>query len=907
MLFFATLVVSIFAYIFVAAPTASAADASWKGASIEYDNHQYLALPSTATKNDPTKLPEGSIIYASRSSEGVTPAKSYLIYFAPKTDVTTATTASYIEYDFVPPTTMTNPSNRQSIVIEPQSASNQTTTSCDSRFTFSLGWFICPSINFMSGAMDWLFSVLVGFLTVRPLQSSTDSSLFRAWAMMRSFANVAFVIAFLVLIYSQLTNVGISNYGIKKLLPRLIVAAILVNISYWLCAVAIDISNIVGQSIQDIFIAMRNNIVGPGGNDWEVMNWESVTQLILSGGAAAAGAGIGTVALLTGTIGGAMYLLIPILLSGVLSVLIALLLMAARQAVITVFVILAPLAFVAYLLPNTEKFFEKWRSTFMTMLILFPLFSVVFGGAQLAGIAIIQNANSINVILLGMAVQVVPLAVTPMLIKFGGGLLNRFAGVVNNPNKGFVDRSRKWAQERAGQHKDRVLGNPAAGRLNRASQRLNMAKRRREDWQKVNQANAENALQSDGKYAAIDNARRDSERAKSTIQNRYEEAWNVKAKIDPKSLEQELTLRVSADRASVAKEQLDTAAAEFKMGRQPFVGPMSSSMSRLMNDAQITSERLALDGMRKNQAEQEHKSHVDNVLYKNEKRIDGQSVLDYTTGIGDSEMLQSTTIARVRKEYVEHIGSQSQLMKHLKLSSDQYQTLSTGVDSAGNAVEEVIAVDSEGKAHSFKVANEYVREAALMQQKGAGSFNQKMQIIEASGQRTLADGTTVTGTTHAYRDTVQDIALAMGAAAPFVGDKSLNEILMGNYLGPESSNFHAVREVYEGRIKSELISTSNPAAIKVMFDSYANPTAMGSFKASLKPGAQANFTEKIDKAYQEMRRQAREVLDNPLLRKNVNAEGLDHLKNYGMTREEAAAFDEAERAAEATRTATTRS
>ena len=73
------------------------------------------------------------------------------------------------------------------------------------------------------------------------------------------------------------------------------------------------------------------------------------------------------------------------------------------------------------------------------MLVFFPAFSVVFGGAQLAGILIIQNASGPNgaiMHVLGMLVQIIPLAITPLIMKFSGGVLGKFAGFVNDKNKG---------------------------------------------------------------------------------------------------------------------------------------------------------------------------------------------------------------------------------------------------------------------------------------------------------------------------------------------------------------------------------------------------------------------------------------------------------------------------------------
>jgi len=379
--------VAALSYIMVAAPTAHAADAQWRGNALVYDGKQYIR---TDGSGNPSEIPANAPTYVfTEPSAG----KAHFVYFEPNADPLTSPAARYIVYDYTPPNTFSNPSAPQSITVDPQSANSESTTSCDSSFTGGVGWIICPVTNFLAKAMDWLYGILSGFMSVRPVQTTQENALYRAWSIMRNFANVAFVIAFLIIIYSQVSSVGLSSYGIKKLLPRLIIAAVLVNISYWICAIAIDISNILGYSIQDLFIMIRNNLVGQEGNSWDLLNFESITGFILSGGTAAVAGGIGIYALIGGTVGSAIYMLLPILLGVLLAVIVALLILAARQAIITVLVILAPLAFVAYLLPNTEKYFEKWRDLGLTMLIMFPMFSIIFGGSQLAGAVIIQNAD----------------------------------------------------------------------------------------------------------------------------------------------------------------------------------------------------------------------------------------------------------------------------------------------------------------------------------------------------------------------------------------------------------------------------------------------------------------------------------------------------------------------------------
>ena len=69
-----------------------------------------------------------------------------------------------------------------------------------------------------------------------------------------------FIILLLVVIFSQITGVGIDNYGIKKILPKLIIAAILINLSYWICVAFVDLSNILGNSFQAMFNGLGANI-----------------------------------------------------------------------------------------------------------------------------------------------------------------------------------------------------------------------------------------------------------------------------------------------------------------------------------------------------------------------------------------------------------------------------------------------------------------------------------------------------------------------------------------------------------------------------------------------------------------------------------------------------------------------
>lgn len=439
----------------MAAPPVAAADATWTGGSLEYEGNKYT-LVGEAKEGDSIGLPAGTTYYLyvdNTSSPAPSVRKAHVIYFAPGADPPATATATHAVYDYSSTNAYSNPTEVTSITIDVSTA-NTTSTPCAIE---GIGWIVCPVMNFLADGMDAIFNLLAGFMEVQPLQTgNTQGALYNAWNIMRAIANIAFIIVFIIIIYAQLSNLQVNNYGIKRMLPRLIIAAIAVNVSYIICALAVDLSNILGHSLQQIFLNIRDQILATGTADPAALaalgDWKSVTAFIISGGTAGAALGIAGVSTLMATGASALslvFILLPAMVGLLMAILVVLLILAARQAIIVILTIIAPLAMVAYLLPNTEKWFGKWRDLFMTMLIFFPAFSVVFGGSQLAGAAIIQNANSINMIVLGMIVQVAPLVITPLILKFGGGLLGNIARLVNNPNKGIIDRTRNWSKPRA--------------------------------------------------------------------------------------------------------------------------------------------------------------------------------------------------------------------------------------------------------------------------------------------------------------------------------------------------------------------------------------------------------------------------------------------------------------------------
>lgn len=302
-----------------------------------------------------------------------------------------------------------------------------------------IGWIVCPVMRFMAQVTDYAYGIVADMLKTPALDTSTTSPMYQSWAVMRNFANVAFVIAFLLIIYAQITGVGITNYGIKKLLPRIIVAAILVNVSYWICAIAIDLSNILGSSLSGLLEGIAK----------EPQLFQSGKSFASSGGGG--GWDILTVGIIVGVAAGAalyagLSMLIPMLLAALVAIITVVIVLTARQALIVLLTVISPLAFVAYLLPNTEKLFHKWREVYQDLLLLFPIIAIIFGASKLASV-IVMNAPGANTLtqIMAAGITIIPLAITPIIMKTTKGVLGKIGAYVNNPNRGPIDRMRKGA------------------------------------------------------------------------------------------------------------------------------------------------------------------------------------------------------------------------------------------------------------------------------------------------------------------------------------------------------------------------------------------------------------------------------------------------------------------------------
>ena len=310
-----------------------------------------------------------------------------------------------------------------------------------------IGWLVCPLMSFAGSLGDASYSAISYFLSIDKgiFKDQENGGLEQAWKFFRDIANAVFAVIFLWVIFSQISNVGVSNYGIKKILPRLIIGALLVNLSFYLCQIAVDLSNILGFSLKGVLEGAASKV---GTQSAEVGTFNT----LIVGGLTLAGVGLFIFLAVS----------IPTIMALLLALLVVLVILIVRQAAVILLIAISPLAFAAWLLPNTENLFKKWVSMFRGLLIVFPVISLLYGAGKLAGAVLAAvgtndpNNPKETMQVAALAASILPLGATPFVLqsslnslgnigakigRMGANAHSRFAGNAKGTAKRRVDNS----------------------------------------------------------------------------------------------------------------------------------------------------------------------------------------------------------------------------------------------------------------------------------------------------------------------------------------------------------------------------------------------------------------------------------------------------------------------------------
>jgi hypothetical protein len=308
----------------------------------------------------------------------------------------------------------------------------------------SLGFVLCPILTTTRTAVEKLIGsdgsgngFLVDLLTIKPLEK--DSELYQGWAAIRDVALGLYVLIFIAIVFGN--GLGYDPYTVKRALPRLATGVLLTWASFYIMQTLVDLSNLVGSAIPSFLSAITDN------------NNISTYNLDLDFAA------------------GALTIILAIVLAfaALGALLIGLAGLITRIIVIYGLVLLAPVAFVAWVLPNTESLFKKWWKNLIKVLMMFPIVTGMLAIALFFQ-SVSTSADSPNILkIAGSLAPLIAIILIPKTFKWGGEAFAAAAGYMAGKAQGTGDKIKgipgAAGRKAAGSAKERALSSDTAAAM----------------------------------------------------------------------------------------------------------------------------------------------------------------------------------------------------------------------------------------------------------------------------------------------------------------------------------------------------------------------------------------------------------------------------------------------------------
>lgn len=304
----------------------------------------------------------------------------------------------------------------------------------------AIGWILNPICDIAVKSTEKIGDFVVDALKIQPLTESgggNTSGIYETWKVFRDLASAFMVLVFLIVIFAQVLPIEVDAYTVKKMMPKLVAAAIGIQISYFVCQIMVDISNVLGGGVTELIQSAIDRVpsIATSGSA------SNPITLVFAGVA-----GIAITLFFVGPV-------VMLLLAGLISIITMLVTIQARQIIIIFLVIGSPIAALAWTLPNTEQYAKKWGQNFIKLLMMYPLIAFILAGSQLA-YYVMSSAFSLNPTQNGMSsiqqimvnfIPVIAFFMIPATFKASGAIMGAISNAGFGKAKGLTGRARAGA------------------------------------------------------------------------------------------------------------------------------------------------------------------------------------------------------------------------------------------------------------------------------------------------------------------------------------------------------------------------------------------------------------------------------------------------------------------------------
>jgi len=200
-----------------------------------------------------------------------------------------------------------------------------------------------------------LVLVLEGLVSIASYQHFIDAqAVVLGWVIVRDICNMFFVVVLMVIAFA--TILDRPEYSYKKLLPKLILMAVLINFSKTICGLLIDVSQVVMltfvNAFKDIGAANITNMLGIQ----DILTLSKSTNIVTAW-----------------TVVGAYVLGLIYLLVAIVVLVTMMMMLVMRLVMIWIYVVLSPAAYLLAATPGGQNYSKQWWDEFIKNLIVGPV------------------------------------------------------------------------------------------------------------------------------------------------------------------------------------------------------------------------------------------------------------------------------------------------------------------------------------------------------------------------------------------------------------------------------------------------------------------------------------------------------------------------------------------------------
>lgn len=283
-------------------------------------------------------------------------------------------------------------------------------------------WAACPLVEGIQTAISeirlWIYKQLLSDTSAIFGNGVNQTGYYRVWNSFRLLSVALIIISGIVMVASEALGFGVFKaYTIRKILPRLLVVAIIISLSWWIFEFIVQLFN-------NLTVWIYSAILSPFSLKVDPLDGAAVALQLLAVIVAAAVINPLVILSYAGTL--------------LVAFLVASLIFAVRRIAIILLIVTSPAWLACYVLEGTKKIATVATGGAVSLLLMGLGFGLAQGSADAVMLTATDETDPFGIIRVGAAVAGV-VAILIIFIKLGG-MAATITGTLNDRSRGAFDR-----------------------------------------------------------------------------------------------------------------------------------------------------------------------------------------------------------------------------------------------------------------------------------------------------------------------------------------------------------------------------------------------------------------------------------------------------------------------------------